>query len=180
METTEDPDAALVEEARGGSERAMEQLYRRHAPALHAYALRSTQSSTVAEEVVQETFIRAFRGLSKFASRSSFRTWLFSIAINRTRTAMKKRPHHEVLDEAMVESEENAEAQRESPWLRRRLADALVQLPEGYRDVVVMHDVIGLGHEEIAQARSCSVGTSKSQLHKARARLRSLLGAVHG
>jgi RNA polymerase sigma-70 factor (ECF subfamily) len=170
--TLEDPDAALVEEARRRNERAMEQLYRRHAPAIHAYALRSTRSEDTAEEVVQETFVRAFRSLSRFEGRSTFRTWLFSIAVRRTRTAMKKRPATEVLEDVPV-----ADASPPStPWLRRRLSRALGQLPQGYREVVVMHDVLGMGHDEIASARRCSVGTSKSQLHKARARLRSLLG----
>lgn len=169
---TEDPDAELVELARSKNERAMEQLYRRHAPAIHAYALRSVRRDDVADEVVQETFVRAFRALDRFRGRSTFRTWLFSIAINRTRTAMKKTRSAAPLEESTAITETSAEA----PWLERRLARALGALPEGYREVVIMHDVLGMAHDEIADVRRCSVGTSKSQLHKARAKLRGLLG----
>lgn len=167
-----DPDRALIEAALTRDERAMEQIYRRYAPAIHSYALRATHDVNIAEEVTQDTFVRAFRSLQRFEGRSTFRTWLFSIAVNRVRTAAKKVRHYEDLDESLIE----AESPRPRPWLKCRLSKALGELPEGYREVVIMHDVLGMGHEEIANVRRCSVGTSKSQLHKARARLRGLLG----
>lgn len=173
--TEEDPDRALVDAAQSKNERAMERLYRKHAPAIRAYALRATQSSDIADEVTQETFVRAFKSLHRFEGRSTFRTWLFSIALNRTRTAAKRRARSfESLDEEVAAPEGPAP----TGWLKKRLSRALGELPEGYREVVIMHDVLGMGHEEIADARRCSVGTSKSQLHKARAKLRGLLGGA--
>lgn len=152
----------------------MERLYRRHVAAVHAYALRATRNEDLADEVTQETFVRAFRSLNRFEGRSTFRTWLFSIALNRTRTAVKKVRTDEALDEQMFAGE----TKTSTSWLKRRLTRALGELPDGYREVVIMHDVLGMGHDEIAGARRCSVGTSKSQLHKARAKLRGLLGAA--
>lgn len=173
----EDPDEGLVEAARDErDERAMQTLYRKHADAVYAYALRATHSRDLADEVTQETFVRAFRALSRFEGRSTFRTWLFSIAVNRVRTHTRSRRHFEDLE--VAERTLAAPEAASSPWLREQLERALDGLPEGYREVVLMHDVLGMGHEEIAQARRCAVGTSKSQLHKARARLRGLLGAA--
>lgn len=152
----------------------MEKLYRRHVASVHAYALRATRNQDLADEVTQETFVRAFRSLSRFEGRSSFRTWLFSIALNRTRTAVKKVRVSEPLEENTYADE----TKTSTTWLKQRLTRALGELPDGYREVVIMHDVLGMGHDEIADARHCSVGTSKSQLHKARAKLRSMLGAA--
>lgn len=176
MGDAEATEAIWVERAQGGDSRAMEQLYRAHAPAVHDYALRCSRSRDVAEEVTQETFIRAFRGIRRFEGKSKFRTWLFSIAINRLRTEMGKRgrraPEVDIHD-----LELGQDTPTPSGMSRRALERALRELPEGYRDVVLMHDVIGMGHQEIAELRSTSVGTSKSQLHKARAKLRELLVA---
>ncbi len=153
----------------------METLYRRHADPLYAYALRSTGRADQAEEIVQETFIRAFKGLARFSGRSSFKTWLYAIAINRARTQLKKRPRAEVeLSSVPLTTREHEPV----GWTQARLQKALDALPQGYREVVVMHDVLEMEHQEIAAYRGCSVGTSKSQLHKARAKLRALLGAM--
>ncbi|MCA9552718.1 MAG: sigma-70 family RNA polymerase sigma factor [Myxococcales bacterium] len=173
-----DPDTELVSRAREGDERAMERLYRRHSDVIYAYALRVTAHADAAEDVVQETFVRAFRGLPSFEGRSTFRTWLFSIAMNRARTALKRGANRR---EAPLSDRVAApEAPPDGGWVRRQLTDALASLPEGYREVVVLHDVLELEHQEIAELRKCSVGTSKSQLHKARARLRTLLAPAMG
>ncbi len=171
-----DPDADLVEQARRGDMKAMEQLYRRHQGAVYAYALRSTGRPDAADEITQDTFVRAFRGVDRFRGGSKFSTWLFSIAVNQTRTRLAKDARAAVPLEAEVEATTTPEP---TGWLRRRLEAALATLPEGYREVVVMHDVLQMPHEEIAEARNCTVGTSKSQLHKARAKLRALLGDEH-
>ncbi|MEQ9499305.1 MAG: sigma-70 family RNA polymerase sigma factor [Deltaproteobacteria bacterium] len=172
-----DPDADLVERAKCGDMKAMEQLYRRHHGAVYAYALRSAGAAHLADEITQDTFVRAFRGVERFRGGSKFSTWLFSIAVNCTRSHLAKRTAKDdvPLDEAVIGSH----TPEPSGWLRRRLEAALATLPEGYREVVVMHDVLQMPHEEIAQARNCTVGTSKSQLHKARAKLRALLGDEH-
>ncbi|MCC7382423.1 MAG: sigma-70 family RNA polymerase sigma factor [Deltaproteobacteria bacterium] len=177
--TEADPDQAWVDAARHGNEAAMERLYRRHAGAIHAYALRATARRDAADDVTQETFIRAFRGLTRFDGRSSFRTWLFAIGVNCTRTRLKRL---ERAGEAVGLDAVELAIEPEAPvgWTRQRLQAALHSLPSGYREAVIMHDVLEMEHEEIATARGCSVGTSKSQLHKARAKLRALLGPLKG
>lgn len=171
-----DADADLVARARNGDMKAMEQLYRRHAGAVHAYARRASGREVLADEITQETFVRAFKSVSKFKGTSTFRTWLFSIAINTTRTHMKKANKDPVT--TLEEHDVAVEAPDSTGWLKKRLHAALARLPEGYREVVVMHDVLDMRHEEIAAARACTVGTSKSQLHKARAKLRAILGGA--
>lgn len=155
----------------------MAQLYRRHASVVYAYALRATGQGDLADEVVQETFIRAFRALPRFEGRSAFRTWLFSIAVNCGRTQVQKAGRRA---EAALSEDTPVEGPAPKGWLRRRLTEALAGLPDGYREVVIMHDVLEMGHEEIAEARQCSIGTSKSQLHKARAKLRTMLAPMMG
>ncbi|MEM6733604.1 MAG: RNA polymerase sigma factor [Myxococcota bacterium] len=169
-----DTEAIRVEQAKGGDARAMEELYRAHAPAVHDYALRTSRNRDVAEEVTQETFIRAFRSIGRFKGESRFRTWLFSIAINRLRTEMSRRGKRGT-EVAIEDVEIGVETATPAGMSRRARERALSQLPEGYRDVLVMHDGMGMGHPEIAKIRSTSVGTSKSQLHKARAKLRDIL-----
>jgi RNA polymerase sigma-70 factor (ECF subfamily) len=173
-----DPDRPLVAEAQAGSERAMELLFRRHVQVVYTYALRATSDGAAAEEIAQETFIRAFRAIRRFDGRSSFRTWLFAIAINRMRTHAKKRSQDPSV--ALTEDAALIEPEEPSLWTRKRLVTALGALPDGYRDAVIMHDVLEMEHDEIARARGCTVGTSKSQLHKARAKLRQILGPREG
>lgn len=181
MVEQDDPDSPLVEAARAGDERAMEQLFRRHIQAVFGYALRATADRTVAEDIAQETFIRGFRAIGRFDGRSSFRTWLFAIAINRTRTHLRRFGGARKRVEVPLEEDTMAvEAPISSSWTRKRLALAMAALPEGYREAVIMHDVLDMEHQEIAAARGCTVGTSKSQLHKARAKLRELLGPREG
>ena len=174
---TPDPDLALVDAARRRDARACEMLYRRHCATIHTYALRCARGRHhVAQEITQETFVRAFRALDTFDGRSAFRTWLFAIAINVTRSWLKRldteqartAPEQVALDLA-------APATTSDVWSAQHVRNALPQLPDGYRDALVMHDVLGMEHHEIASLKECSVGTSKSQLHKARARLRELL-----
>lgn len=177
--THEDPDGALVGRARTGDAAAQEALYRRHAGAIHAYALRASGRRDVADEITQDTFVRALRGLGRFDGRATFRTWLFTICVNCTRSRLKRRVR--APDEVGLDAVELAvEPHPSHAWTRERLRTALGALPEGYREALILHDVLELDHEEIASARGCSVGTSKSQLHKARAKLRTLLGPLMG
>lgn len=167
-------DEHWVERAQNGDSSAMERLYRMHAPAVHDYALRYSRNRDVAEEVTQETFIRAFRSIGRFRRQSKFRTWLFTIAMNRLRTEMSKRGKR-TGDLALDDVEVGVEQATPSGMSKRTLNRALSELPEGYRQVILLHDVMGMEHKEIAELRETSVGTSKSQLHKARAKLRETL-----
>lgn len=164
-------DRALVARCRAGDERAMQQLYQRHAGRLFALALRLTGRRSDAEDVVQDTFLRAWRGLEGFRAESSVGTWLYRIALNRCRDAFARRRPEE------PEVEGVAEVREGDALARRGLEAALAALPEGYREVLLLHDVMELEHPEIAAILGVEVGTSKSQLHKARARMRELLGA---
>ena len=167
LEPTEDGE--LVRLALGGDQVAMQRLYTRHHGRVFALALRLTGSRTDAEDVVQDVFLRAWRALERFRGEASFATWIYRIALNLCRDRFKQRkPIEPEVEGAVAPTAADGIA-------RRRLSAALGQLSEGYREVLVMHDVLELKHPEIAQILGVEVGTSKSQLHKARASMRQLL-----
>jgi RNA polymerase sigma-70 factor (ECF subfamily) len=147
----------------------MQIMFEKHSRKVYAMALRLTGSAADAEDVVQETFLRAFRHLSTFRGDSRFSTWLCRIAINQSRNAYKQRAR------SAPEKDVPVEPGQKDALVRARLEKALGVLPAGYREVLVMHDVMGMGHKEIAEVLETAEGTSKSQLHKARARMRELL-----
>jgi RNA polymerase sigma-70 factor (ECF subfamily) len=171
-------EAALVDAVRRGAPGSREVIYHRYKRRVFALAQRIVGPSD-AEEVAQEAFIRVFRGLPKFRGDAALGTWIYRLAVNaalshRTRRASSPAgPDRE--DGASAERVLAAPAESRDAALRRQLEQALAQLPVGYRTVIVLHDVEGLEHEEVAAILGCHVGTSKSQLHKARARLRETL-----
>jgi RNA polymerase sigma-70 factor (ECF subfamily) len=154
-----------------GDERAFRTLYRRHTPALYQFAVRTLGGDeSEAEDVVQETWIRGTEGWSGFRWEASLLTWLKSIALNLCRAAFRRR-NTAWLDLAQVEPA----APHPSPDGRIDLERALTLLPPGYRTVLLLHDLEGYRHDEIAARLGTSAGTSKSQLHRARRALRNLL-----
>ena len=172
-----DNDVALVEAIRRGDAGSREALYHKFKRRVYALAVRIV-GPIDAEEVAQEAFIRIFRGLTKFRGDAALATWIYRLAVNaalshRSRRAASAQPEPEEVVEAQV----SAEPVHGDAVLRTRLERALVRLPVGYRTVIVLHDIEGLEHEEVARILGCHVGTSKSQLHKARARLREMLAA---
>ena len=167
-------DRSLADAVSGtGDERAFRELYRRHTPALYQLVLRMLGGATAdAEDVVQETWIRAVRQLSKFRWESSLKTWITAIGLNLGRETLRRR--------ARVKAEEFDEHLGLSvPPVRDGeridLERAIARLPNGYRTVLVLHDVEGYTHEEISRQLQIAVGTSKSQLFDARRAVRSLL-----
>jgi RNA polymerase sigma-70 factor (ECF subfamily) len=178
-------EAALIEAVRRGDAGSREALYHRYKRRVYALAVRIVGAMD-AEEVAQEAFIRIFRGLPKFRGDAALSTWIYRLAVNAALSHRARRPS--VPSEAAGDDIEGApaeatlEGRTELPTgdsaLRTRLEQALARLPAGYRTVVVLHDIEGLEHEEVAQILGCHVGTSKSQLHKARAKLRELLATV--
>jgi RNA polymerase sigma-70 factor, ECF subfamily len=171
-------DAALVAAVQRSDPGSREALYHRYKRRVFGLALRIV-GSVDAEEVAQEAFIRIFRGLPKFRGDAALSTWIYRLAVNaalshRSRRATARLPIEEAHAELRGEPL-SAEPPRGDAVLRARLERALVRLPAGYRTVIVLHDVEGLEHEEIASILGCHVGTSKSQLHKARGRLREIL-----
>ncbi len=172
--TIETNESDLVAHCKTGDQGALHLLYKLHKQKIYAMALRMTGSTADAEDVVKDTFIRAFRAIGNFRADAKVGTWLCRIAINLTRDLHKKKQRQG------PEIEVAAKNSSSDPLAIKNLEGALAQLPDGYREVLVMHDVIEMGHKEIAKVLSVKEGTSKSQLHKARARMRELLTVATG
>lgn len=168
--------AALAGDAMSG----FEELYRKHCLRVYSICLRMMGNVTDAQDLTQEVFIHLHRKLSSFRGEAAFTTWLHRLTVNqvlmhfrrlaRTMRASGDGENRDVVDPRLL----NPKA---IPIVDRiALEDAIAQLPPGFRAVFVLYDVEGYGHEEIAKLLNCSTGTSKSQLHRARMRLRQLLG----
>jgi len=181
-------DAELIAAIKRSDPGSREALYHRYKKRVYGLALRIV-GPVDAEEVAQEAFIRIFRGLPKFRGDAALSTWIYRLAVNAALSHRTRRAGARLLTregqsdsqsdslERTIEAQPAAEPAQGDAVLRARLERALVRLPTGYRTVIVLHDVEGLEHEEIASILRCHVGTSKSQLHKARARLREMLAA---
>jgi RNA polymerase sigma-70 factor (ECF subfamily) len=171
-------EATLVDAVRRGAPGSREAIYHRYKRRVFALALRIV-GAVDAEEVAQEAFIRVFRGLPKFRGDAALGTWIYRLAVNAALSHRSRRgnapaaPGEERASEGVVAVTPEAR----DLALRKQLEHALASLPVGYRTVIVLHDVEGLEHEEVASILGCHVGTSKSQLHKARAKLREALAA---
>lgn len=157
-----------------------EQLFNLHHGKVYAVCLRMTGNTAEAEDLTQEVFVQVFRKLGTFRGESTFSTWLHRLTVNHVLMYFRKnRTKREQLTEdgEMPELTINGRNVLTRMPLLDRLAleEAIVQLSPGYRAVFLLHDVEGLEHTEIAHIRGCSVGTSKSQLHKARMKMRRLL-----
>lgn len=164
-----------MDRARTGDRRAMQRLYREHAPHVFAVVRRLAGDEQLAQDLSQDVWIRAFEKLDQFRGDSGFGTWIHRIARNLALSRLRRRKRRpDVEGEASRGS--SSPPPEEAVINRRMLEEALDQLPPGYREVLVLHDVEGMTHREIADALDVAVGTSKSQLHKARARMRELLG----
>jgi len=143
-------------------------LYSRHAKPLWNMAMKLTNGDThQAEEIVQDTWMRAIQGLDKFEWRSSLRTWLLKISINRWKENRRKETTIGLEDVAT-----NADPYATSAYDTHKI---VALLPEGYQTVLLLHDLEGYKHEEIAQLLDIAPGTSKSQLHQARKAFRKLI-----
>lgn len=164
-------DGALVERfLRGRGEDAFRALYRAHTPALYALALRLTGGDRgEAEDLVQESWVRALTALRTYRAQSALRSWLCGVLVNVRRGRM--RADWRVVDTPDVEPLANAPDHDDAIDLER----AIAALPDGARDVYVLHDVQGYTHSEIADMLGIVEGTSKSQLNRARSLLRSSL-----
>src|SRR5690349_9299156 len=173
-------DHALAQSAAQGDMSAFEELYKRHHRRVYSLCLRMTQNVSEAEDLAQEAFVRLFRKIGSFRGESAFTTWLHRLTVNQVLMHFRKRS---VRDEKTTEEGETpvqvvrgTENPNSMPVMDRiALENALKQLPPGYRTVFVLHDVEGHEHEEIAKMLGVAVGTSKSQLHKARMKLRKIL-----
>jgi RNA polymerase sigma-70 factor (ECF subfamily) len=170
---TDDDRELVAEFLATRSEQAFRRLYRRHASAVYALLLRLTAGDAArAEDCLQDAWLRAVAGLERFAWRSSLRTWIRGIAINCWREGWREDRRAPL---RLVEETEPEVPAAISPLDAIALERAIARLPDGYRAVLVLHDVEGFTHEEIAEALGIVPGTSKSQLARARAAVRRSL-----
>ena len=174
-------DMALVERCRRGELGAFEELYRAHSPRLYSLTLRMVGNPADAEDLLQEIFLSAHRKLEGFRGEAALGTWLYRLATNQCLDYLRSRAaktNHVTgsIDDEIGLSDAGSRGLGERTVARMDLERALAKLPEGARAAFVLHDVQGLEHREVAEALGVAEGTSKSQVHKARLKLRALLG----
>ena len=163
-----------------GRTQPFEEIFKLHHRKVYSLCLRMIGNSAEAEDLTQDVFVQVFRKLGSFRGESAFTTWLHRLTVNQVLMHFRKK---QVRNEQLTEDGEmpveitiDRNRLNRSPVLDRvALDEAIVRLPRGYRIVFVLHDVEGLDHNEIASLLGCSIGTSKSQLHRARMRMRFLL-----
>jgi len=186
MELRELPEAQLIRMAQRGDAGAFERLYRLHSARVYALCMRMLRNPDEAEDLTQEVFLHVFRKIQGFRGASAFSTWLHRVTVN---TVLMRIRGSKLAKAAQAKdtpegSDENGNARRElgAPDLhlegymdRVALENAIKQLPPRCKLMFVLYDVQGYAHGEIARLLGCSVGNAKSQLHKARVRLRKLL-----
>ncbi len=170
------PDHGLIQRAVDGDERAMRQLWSQHAPHIDAVVRRLVGDPDQAADVAQEVWIQIFRALPSYRGESQFGTWAHRIAVNRTLNALRKTRRLDKIETGIDEETASVEQGSEGALIMASIHDATSQLSPGARTVFVMHDIEGYTHEEIARELGITTGGSKSQLFKARAKLRRLLG----
>ena len=172
-------DSALVAAARKGDMKAFERLYRLHSGKVMGLCLRMTRRRDVAEDCVQQTFIRAWRSLAAFEGRSAFGTWLHRIAVNEVLTFQRNHgTRAESDDDAVADAQDRpaSEARAHDAGEMMDVEQALTTLPAGARHVVVLQAIYGYSHEEVAEMLGIAVGTCKAQLHRGRKLLRERMG----
>lgn len=175
--------ADLVASAQKGEEWAFEALFAQHKQRVYSLCVRMIGNTADAEELTQEAFLQVFRKLHTFRGDSAFTTWLHRVSVNTVLMRRRKKTVNVTpLDDAGGEDFDEAPKEYGARDLalagaidRLNLTRAIAQLPFGYRRAFLLHDVQGYEHNEIAELLGCSIGNSKSQLHKARMRLRKLL-----
>jgi RNA polymerase sigma-70 factor (ECF subfamily) len=181
--STELNEAAAIERAKQGDGEAFEVLYNLHRRRVYSLCLRMTANTAEAEDLTQEAFLQLFRKIATFRGESAFSTWLHRMAVNVVLMRLRKKGLPVVplddtgdTDEETPKKEPGAlDATLAGSVDRLELQRAVESLPPGYRSIFVLHDVQGYEHNEIADLVGCSIGNSKSQLHKARMKLRELL-----
>lgn len=171
-------DFSLLKMAREGTVEAFEVIYHRHYRRVYSLCLRMLNDASEAEDLTQDVFIQLYRKLDSFRGESAFSTWLYRLTVNQVLMHFRRR---QVQREKTTEDGEmpvvptNDSNGKTQIIEKIALQKAITKLPKGYRTIFMLHDVEGFEHEEIAKMLGLSVGTSKSQLHKARLKLRGLL-----
>lgn len=175
---------SAIQRAQKGDGAAFETLYHLHKKRVYSLCLRMIGSTAEAEDLTQEAFMQLFRKISTFRGESAFTTWLHRLTVNVVLMHLRKKVPDQISIDETVEGAEETAPPRELEDKDIRLAGsidrvnlerAISKLPTGYRTIFLLHDVEGYEHNEIAEILGCSIGNSKSQLHKARMRLRELV-----
>lgn len=177
-------EAEAIMQAKDGVASAFEFLYKAHCRRIYGVCLRMIKNPAEAEDLTQQAFLQLFRKIGTFRGESGFSTWLHRVTVNVVLMHLRRKKPIEVLVQDFERHTSNDEGPREyissdtsmlGAIERFNLMRAIRKLPSGYKQVFLLHDVVGYEHSEIAGLLGCSTGCSKSQLHKARRRLRRLL-----
>jgi RNA polymerase sigma-70 factor (ECF subfamily) len=179
----DDSQRTLVQRAQEGDEQAFATLFQMHQKRVYSVCLLMTKDVAEAEDLTQEAFLQVFRAIGSFRGDSAFSTWLYRVAVNTVLMKLRRRksPPAISLDQPVSpDSNVRRDYGKNDPALsgaidRIALRRAIQELPEGCRTVFALHEVQGYQHHEIAQLLDCSIGNSKSQLHKAKLKMRDLL-----
>lgn len=175
---------SLVRRAQAGDEEAFAALFQQHKNRVYSVCLRMTKDVAEAEDLTQDAFLQVFRTVGSFRGDAAFATWLYRLAVNTVLMKLRRDKLRSLvsLDEPVVFQAACLRPGfgKADPYLkgvidRVTLHRAIEQLPRGYRTIFALHEIEGYEHHEIAQLLNCSIGNSKSQLHKARVKMRSLL-----
>ena len=174
------PDIELCRLASDGNIAAFEMIYGRYHRRTYSLCLRMTGNQTEAEDLTQEVFIQLFRKIGSFRGDSAFSTWLHRLTVNQVLMHFRRRSvkNERTSDDGEIPEQTvkgSSDPNKMQVVDRIALKKAISELPNGYKSVFILHDVHGFEHEEVARMMGISVGTSKSQLHKARLKLRGLL-----
>jgi len=177
-------EADAIERAKQGDAEAFQALYDRHKRRVYSLCLRMTANVAEAEDLTQEAFLQLYRKIATFRGESAFSTWLHRLSVNVVLMHLRKKGLPVVSLEETTQGTEEDSPKKDFGTQdlalagsidRLQLQRAVEDLPPGYRTIFVLHDVEGYEHNEIAEIVGCSIGNSKSQLHKARMKLRDLL-----
>jgi RNA polymerase sigma-70 factor (ECF subfamily) len=177
-------DSSMVKRAQRGDSDAFAALFHAHKARIYSVCLRMTNNSAEAEDLTQDAFLQVFRKIASFRGDSAFSTWLHRIAVNTVLMHFRKKSLSQVSLDEPYSNSDGAKIRREYGTKDSRLAGcvdrvalaaAIKELPHGYKTIFLLHEVEGYEHQEIAEMLGCSVGNSKSQLHKAKLRIRDLL-----
>jgi RNA polymerase sigma-70 factor (ECF subfamily) len=177
-------EAEAIERAKQGDAEAFQALYDKHKRRVYSLCLRMTANTAEAEDLAQEAFLQLYRKIATFRGESAFSTWLHRLSVNVVLMHLRKKSLPVVSLEETTQGGEEDTPKKDfgaddlaltGSIDRLQLQRAVDDLPPGYRTIFVLHDVEGYEHNEIATMVGCSIGNSKSQLHKARMKLRDLL-----
>ena len=179
-------EAEAIREAKNGDADAFEYLYRTHCKRVYGLCLRMIKNPAEAEDLTQQAFLQVYRKIGTFRGESGFSTWLYRVTANIVLMHLRRKKPMAIPAEDLDRRSPNAESSQDHGSAdtsmlgaieRLNIKRAIRKLPAGYKKLFLLHDVFGYEHNEIARHLGCSIGCSKSQLHKARKRLRRLLQA---